>query len=204
MSDALSQLARLFPPPAVPVASPPWERSRAEIGLDFPSDYRAFVDLYGAGQFGAPDSLACHVHAPASRPLHGRRETGFKGYVEWHASEMRGLFGPEGLDEEDDSKPAYRMFPEPEGLLIWGENEQGDLFFWLTSDGDPDRWPVVMWARGPVTAYRFDMGMVDVLLGSAHGEIPNVRAMRSPRRRWTMTSDWNHDRMNISAGPASS
>jgi hypothetical protein len=157
MSDALSQLARLFPPPAVPVASPPWERSRAEIGLDFPSDYRAFVDLYGAGQFGAPDSLACHVHAPASRPLHGRRETGFKGYVEWHASEMRGLFGPEGLDEEDDTKPAYRMFPEPEGLLIWGENEQGDLFFWLTSDGDPDRWPVVMWARGPVTAYRFDM-----------------------------------------------
>jgi len=203
MRDALSQLARLFPPPAVPVASPPWERSRAEIGLDFPSDYRAFVGLYGAGQFNAPDSLACHVHAPTSRPLRGVRETGFKGYVEWHASEMCGLFGPEGLDEADGTKPVYRRFPEPEGLLIWGENEQGDLFFWLTSDDDPDRWPVVMWARGPVTTYRFDMGMVDVLLGSAHDEIPNVRAMRSPQHRWTMTSDWNHDRMNISTGPAS-
>ncbi|MBY8882682.1 SMI1/KNR4 family protein [Actinacidiphila acidipaludis] len=203
MPDALSRLAKLFPPPAVPVAAPPWERSRAEIGLDFPSDYRGFVDLYGAGRFSAPDSLACHVHAPTSRPLQGVREAGFKGYVERHASETGRLFGPEGLDETDDTKPAYRMFPEPDGLLVWGENEQGDLFFWLTSDADPDRWPVVMWARGPVTAYRFDMGMVDVLLGSAQGEIPNVRAMRSPHRRWTMTADWNHDRMNISAGPAS-
>ncbi|WP_160311534.1 SMI1/KNR4 family protein [Streptacidiphilus melanogenes] len=200
MPDALSRLAKLFPPPAVPVASPPWERSRAEIGLDFPSDYRAFVDLYGAGEFGTPDSLACHVHAPTSCLLPGGRETGFKGYIEWHASEMDDLFGSE-LDEEDDTKPAYRIFPEPGGLLIWGENEQGDLYFWLTSDGPPDQWPVVMWARGPVTTYRFDMGMVDVLLGSARGEIPNVRAMCSSQRRWTMKSDWSHDRLSISAGP---
>jgi hypothetical protein len=202
MTDALSELVKLFPPPCEPVAAPPWEQSRAEIGLDFPSDYRAFVDRYGAGEFGVAGSGSFYVRAPSSCPCPDLREVGFKGYVESHALEMAELFDFEGADEDYWGGIVYPMHPRPEGLLTWGDNENGDTFWWLTEGDDPDKWPVIMWARGLATTFRFEMGLVEVLLRIAHGEIPSVQAMRSPQRRWTMTSDWLRDRLSISAGPA--
>ncbi|MFF7210691.1 hypothetical protein ACFZAU_09120 [Streptomyces sp. NPDC008238] len=167
------------------------------MGFGFPSDYRAFVDRYGGGFAGTPDSLRSFVYAPSSVPLAPGRTSGFRGFVDWHASEIAPLFT--GWDEDEWGGTAYSMHPEPGGLLTWGENQAGDLYCWLTEGDDPDAWPVVMWARGPATTYRFDMGMVRFLHSLAGGNHPAPDWMHSAGTRWTLTTDWLHRALNTSA-----
>lgn len=109
MIDYLERLALLLPPPAVPVARPPWERSQAKVGFEFPSDYRAFVDRYGGGFAGTPDSLRSFVYAPSSVPLAPGRTSGFGGFVDWHASEIAPL--STGWDEDEWGGTAYPCTP---------------------------------------------------------------------------------------------
>jgi hypothetical protein len=41
----------------------------------------------------------------------------------------------------------YPICPGPGGLPAWGESTiDGDVFYWLTEDPDPDRRPVMVWA----------------------------------------------------------
>ncbi|SEO39758.1 hypothetical protein SAMN05216267_102557 [Actinacidiphila rubida] len=200
MSHQLDRLTRLLPPPQAAVAGPPWQHSRTEVGFDFPSDYRAFVDRYGGGQIGTPGSLRCFVYGPSSLSARPGMPTGFKGFVEWHVSDIAPMF--EGCDEDYWGGTVYPMYPEPGGLLTWGENEQGDLFWWLTEGDDPDRWPIVMWARGPATTFRFDSGMVGLLVSMLSGDFPSPDWVQSPHVRWTLTSDWLSRGLNVTAGPA--
>jgi hypothetical protein len=197
----LERLTRLLPPPPEVVSRPPWEESRAAAGLDFPSDYRAFVDLYGGGYIGGPDDFERHkVYAPSSVPM--RRPagaTGFEGFVAWHTSEIAPMFA--GASESFWGGTVYPMYPAPGGLLTWGEDEQGDLFWWLTEGDDPDTWPVVMWARGPATTYRFDIGMVEFLHSMLSGEGPSPEWLHTPQRHWVLTSDWLRRDLGIPAGP---
>lgn len=200
MSHQLDRLTRLLPPPQSAVAGPPWQHSRTEVGFDFPSDYRAFVNRYGGSQIGAPGSLRFFVHCPSSIPARSGVPTGFEGFVEWHVSDIAPMF--EGGDEDYWGGTTYPMYPEPGGLLTWGENEQGDLFWWLTEGDDADRWPVVVWARGPATTFRFDCGMVGLLVSMISGGFPSPEWVRSPHAHWTLTSDWLSRGLNITAGPA--
>jgi len=185
VSNQLERLTRLLPSPQAAVAGPPWQQSRTEVGFDFPSDYRAFVDRYGGGQIGTSNSLRCFVYAPSSIPVRPGIPTGFKGFVEWHVSYIAPMF--EGCHEDYWGGTVYPMYPEPGGLLTWGENEQGDLFWWLTEGDDPDRWPVVMWARGPAATFRFDCGMSGLLASMISGDVPSPDWVRSPPARWTLT-----------------
>jgi hypothetical protein len=201
MSGYVEQFTHLLPPPSEELCVPPWEQSRAAAGLDFPSDYRAFVGLYGGGYIRGQDSWGkLSVYAPSVAPRRPGEPAGFQGFVAWHASEFASMF--EGLDEDSWGGTVYPMYPAPGGLLTWGENEQGDLFWWLTEGDDPDAWPVVMWARGPATTYRFDAGMAEVLHSMVRGEIPSPDWLHTPQIHWTVTSDWLRRDLDISAGPA--
>lgn len=199
MDRYLEQLADLLPPPAEEIAGPPWERSRREVGFDFPSDYRAFVDRYGGGYLEEPDSLRFSVYAPSSVPRRPGQPVGFEGFVSWHASEFASIF--EDADELDWGGTVYPLYPAPGGLLVWGANEQGDVFWWLTEGDDPDAWPVVMWARGPVTTYRFDVGMVRFLHAIVSSQAPSFEGLHMPQARWTLTSDWLRRDLDSSSGP---
>jgi hypothetical protein len=95
-------------------------------------------------------------------------------------------------------EPAYRIFPEPGGLLSWGSNQLGDVFWWLT-EGEPEQWPVIMWARGPVRTFRFDGGMVEFLCAILSGDSAALPAGLESlchdehirgTAQWTMTTDW--------------
>lgn len=197
----LDQLARLLPPPAQEVSGPPWERCRPEAGLDFPSDYRAFVDRYGGGRVEGPDSFErLVIHTPSGVPRRPGQAGGFGAFVAWNVSEFASMF--EGADEGFWGGKVYPMYPAPGGLLTWGENEQGDLFWWLTEGDDPDAWPVVMWARGPATTYRFDIGMVEFLYAMVSGQEPSPEWLHLEGHRWVLTSDWQRRGLEVSAGPA--
>jgi len=201
VDSRLRHPARLLPPPAQAPPTPDWGRSRAETGFTFPSDYRSFVNLYGAGWVGATSWYSMEIYAPSLAPRHPGATTGFEGFVDWHVSTIAHLFA--GMNEDEWGGTVHPLFPAPGGLLTWGENREGDVFWWLTEGDDPDRWPIVMWARGPATTYRFETGMVELLHAMVRGEpwAPCPGWMHSPMTRWTRTSDWLGRGLEISAGP---
>jgi hypothetical protein len=63
---------------------------------------------------------------------------------------------------DDEEVFPYPLFPEPCGVLPWGDIASPGVAFWLTGPGDPDRWPVVVateecdyWDRFDGTACEF-------------------------------------------------
>ncbi|WP_160312344.1 SMI1/KNR4 family protein [Streptacidiphilus albus] len=196
MSADLDDLARFLPPPEGGVSSPPWEGAAAEIGIDFPGDYREFVGRYGGGViYTALDEPRFFVYAPSLS------NGGFNRFVDRTHSDFRPLFEFDGADEDYWGGVVYPIHPASGGLLAWGENEDGDIFFWLTGDPDPDRWPVIMWARGAATTYRFEGGMVAFLLNVLHGDHPASEWLTGPRMWWIMESDWLREGLSVSSGP---
>jgi hypothetical protein len=200
VGENFEELARLLPPPPGDVAVPPWEQSEPEVGLRLPSDYREFVGRYGGGTITWPvDAPRFFVHVPCAVAARPDDLRGFHAFVDTTDSDIGSLF--DGMDEDEWGGVVYSMRPNPGGLLAWGENEDGDYFFWLTEDPDPDCWPIVMWARGPATTYRFEGGMVAFLLGLFKGGLPASQWLSGPRLKWTMTSDWLRRGLEESAGP---
>lgn len=198
----LDQLTRLLPPP-VEAARVPWHRSTAEIGIEFPADYRMFVDRYGGGDMTSTSmALKFSIYAPCSVGWRPGAPGGFQALLDNQIGNVRPLFVFDGADEDYWGGPAYPVHPDPGGLLAWGEDQEGDMFFWLTQDPDPNRWPVVMWARGPATSYRFEGGMVAFLLALFNGDLPASDWLGGPNLRWTMRSDWLRRGLAISGDPA--
>ncbi len=187
------RLVSLLPPPAGEVAGVPWHQSRPEIGLDFPADYRHFVDHYGGGKIVRPEGMtSLSVYGPCDQepPWGGAR--GFAALMANQVEEIYPLFVFDDADEDYWGGTVYPVQPDPGGLLAWGDNEYGDIFFWLTEDPDPDRWPVITWARGPATTYRHEGGTVDFLLSVLTGTNPDVTWLADSTPTWTMTNDWLH------------
>jgi len=195
VSANLDALARLLPPPQDGVAAPPWERSKAECGFDFPSDYREFVNRYGGGTIlTGLTEWPVWVLAPCSVPCRPGAPNGFVAFVEGAAS----------LPLEHEANcwdgPAYPDLPAAGGLLAWGHNQDGDTFYWSTEHSDPDQWPVVMLARGPGEVLPFEGGMVEFLLAVYNGGHFASHWMTDPVLRWTSESDWLRNGLRISAG----
>src|SRR4051794_12663611 len=140
------------------------------------------------------------VFAPcmAPTPPLWNRRSGFYGLLDLHLREAAAF---DGIDEYDWGGPVHPFHPAPGGLLAWGNNEAGDSFFWLTQDPDPDRWPVVMWARSSVTTYWTQGGTVAFLLELFSGGHPASSLVDRPGIQWTMESDWERRGLAITAGP---
>ncbi|MFE7960806.1 hypothetical protein [Streptomyces sp. NPDC057413] len=77
MFPALDQLMQLMPPPPTAPAPTPWQLAPARIGFQFPADYRAFIDAYGAGEI----NQHLNVLAPTCYPYQPGLPPGFPGYT---------------------------------------------------------------------------------------------------------------------------
>ena len=118
----------LTPPPAKPFGTPvDWDRFEAEIGFAPPSDFRALVDVYGAGFFisGLGELEIPQVAHP---------ERTFIQSVQW---EIDGLLGMQ--TKFPDFNPKWPAFPKPGGFLPLGGTGIGWTVGWLTR-GSPDEW----------------------------------------------------------------
>ena len=192
MSADLDRLAELLPPPGDPgccTATAPFEdgdRFRLSGGL--PGVHRPLRQW--RGRSGAITFRP--LIGPCSQPLRPDHPRGLSRLVDRHLDNVRPAFTCDGADEEmwDEDDPAYRTYPDAGGLLAWGENEAGDIFFWLTQDPDPDRWPVVMWACGPVCTFSFESGTVAFILALLDGDHPASVLLSEPGLHWSMNADW--------------
>lgn len=195
MHQTVSQITELLEPPQAGGSATPWQDAPAEVGFEFPADYRAFVDVYGGGSLN--DEL--HVRVPTLRP--GDLQPGFAGFVDFTTkglgrsiSEMR----ENALALDNDEAYPFPILPEPGGLLIWGSTSNGDVCFWDTSAIDPERWTVVVFWLSAGIWDRFDGGMSDFLLAVLRGDYPSAKQLIEPmedesygRPEWERIYDWD-------------
>ncbi|MET7749731.1 SMI1/KNR4 family protein [Micromonospora sp. NPDC005367] len=132
------------------------ERSLGNLAL--PRDYKALVERFPDGKFAE----AITVVRPGAKK--GDPED-FLGYYRHRLNDMR------AWRADGDGVFPYPIFPEPNGLLPWGEGPRGELFFWLTDSADSDSWTVV-WADVDFTEWHsFSGGVCQFLLEVVLGEV---------------------------------
>ncbi|MFE8017744.1 SMI1/KNR4 family protein [Streptomyces antibioticus] len=129
MASSFERLGKLLgePEPWGRAGSRLWVASEAYLGVGLPSDYKAFLDLYGPGSIDGYLSL--------SRPL------------EADASELERLWSLENWRRARLSAPdlyPYPFHPDPGGLISWGSDEHGGEYYFLAAGPDPDEWRIVV------------------------------------------------------------
>ncbi|MEV6977399.1 SMI1/KNR4 family protein [Kitasatospora sp. NPDC093806] len=126
-----------------------WTAAEARWGTRFPRDYTAFMSVYGGGSTGELVVLA-------PLPKEGVRWSpdAFAEETENVRYTWEMLGGQDGLDLD----PAH--------LLAWGVTSGADILCWLTTDPDPDRWPVLVCGRHTREDFTlYPYGMADFLRG---------------------------------------
>jgi hypothetical protein len=128
---SIADLKKLVPPPAKPFevgTLAQWRKLEEQLGTRLPRDYREFVFVYGSGLFAGF----------------------YRVYTPFAASEYTALISQVervcGYNRESQrsfpERFPYPYYPEPGGLLPWGNDENGNDYFWLT-EGPPTKWVVV-------------------------------------------------------------
>lgn len=122
---SIARLKKLIPPPEHPTeigTNKQWEAVEKELGTPLPEDYREFVFAYGTGLF-----------ANLYRVLNPFSVSKYSAIVPV-LEMMRGSW--------DQIESPYPLFPDQGGILSWGNDENGNEYFWLVK-GKPDEWKVV-------------------------------------------------------------
>lgn len=127
----IANVIQLVPPPAQPVdvgTVADWEHAEAQMGLTLPSDYRAFIFAYGSGLF----ANLYRIYTPFS-------DSPYRSLLQQSVaiSDMN-----RQSQQRFPERFPYPYYPDRGGLLPWGNDENGNDYFWLT-EGPPDSWAVV-------------------------------------------------------------
>jgi len=150
--DEFAALRELIGPVPPGVRKVDWAQVQARLGCGLPADYRAFADTYGPGAFG--DLL---IAAP-----------GAGGEVDMFALLERKSAQVRGLARHEWDIPIY---PEPGGVISWGETAGGYTCGWAPAGADPDDWSIVVIAPGTaLNSYTFQPGLSFSALLKEHKE----------------------------------
>jgi len=165
MNASLQKLVRLVPPPRDPVAPGApgdWPRVESELGAQLPQDFKDYIGLYGAGQWGDFFGIMDPFYE-------WKRPHAQENWREW--SQQR--IGPlESMRREfPDEIAPFQVHPALDGLLAFGYDDNGGTLCWQTS-GAPDSWPIVCLDEGLSKEYDvFDMSLTAFLAALLSGEI---------------------------------
>lgn len=178
MNSSVAGLKKILGAGSRPAGRVPWASSRAEVGFEFPSDYRELVDHFGSICINGE----LVVMAPRLHQGHLGLGGGFPEFVGNTTAE--GEVGPM-LTRMRARRPAaapYPVWPSPGGLLYWGGGRTStrNACFWITEGDDPDRWPVAVWL-GIFEWARFEGGIAEFLLALVTGAWEHADRLIHPR-----------------------
>ncbi len=148
-------LRELMPPTAPSDATADWEALARSWGKAFPSDYRQFIELYGAGTI--QDYLVVVTPEPKGRP----HRNATRGMRHETANAAEAWASMTKSPELADSAPE---------LIAWGADASADILCWDASGDDPERWPVLVCNRDDQLWRRYDIGMAGFLVCVMSGE----------------------------------
>lgn len=100
------------------------------LGRRLPTDYWWFLETYGTGAIGG-DLV---VFSPSASQDPWQLVAGHKRF-----GDLLRLVNERRLGEVP-----FAIHPDPGGLLAWGGAEGGVMCMWLTTEVDPNRWPLVL------------------------------------------------------------
>jgi len=125
---SIDSLTSLIQPPVKPSqvgSCSDWTLVEEELGVEYPSDFKAFVNSYGSGSIGR----FYWVWNPYSK--------------DEYLDQVRMVCKYESeLKSEFPEYHPYAIFPDAPGFLPWGSDENGNYYGWLTI-GEPDKWPIL-------------------------------------------------------------
>lgn len=124
-----------------------WRQIERELGTRLPTDYQALGEAYPT--LVIDDFLVIGLPKPGA-------ESTFVDGSRSRSAMLRDLW-------EVDESEGYKPYPEPGGLLSWGESLSGDHFYWKVESQDPDLWPIVVGGRNGEWS-EFPGGMVRFLV----------------------------------------
>jgi hypothetical protein len=151
--EALAQIVDLAPEPKVRID---WERVEHKLGRRLPSDYKAFAERFGPGEFDES------IFVAVPRGFGPRLD--FFGLLEESVEILRSL-GADGIPVP------YPLYPERGGLISWGSTIEGEVLYWRTDDDDPDRWPVILHMHQTDDWFEFQGSATHVLYAILTGQI---------------------------------
>jgi hypothetical protein len=186
----LRALIRLMPPPTGAGDEVDWAAVEVELGTPLPADYRAFISVYGGGCIGRD----LNVLLPRPAPGPQWEEPGLAAETANLRLNWRHEIDRAGLDLNEND------------LLSWGVGSmEPDLLGWVTSDPDPERWPVLARPRhvnyGEPTWQLYDCGMIAFLVRLLRAQL--VRCPLSGTALWGRPAtfvDWREQQRRFQAG----
>ncbi|MFI7357565.1 SMI1/KNR4 family protein [Streptomyces avidinii] len=132
-TDAVAALAELIPVAQGVDERVDWDEVETAWGTRFPSDYVRFMEVYGSGVIG--DGIS--ILLPALRA---------DGYPY--------TAGPGLQDETEMARETWEMCRDdadfdvdPESIVAWAVTSGADIYCWVTTDEDPDQWPILICGR---------------------------------------------------------
>ncbi|WP_329065623.1 SMI1/KNR4 family protein [Amycolatopsis sp. NBC_01480] len=128
-----------------------WDVVEREIGITLPDDYKEMMSIFPSGFFRNAVSF--------NNPIDER--TDFEKFVREDVRNTIEVIGDRDLDYLEDTD--YRLFPEPGGLLPWGNDMQGGMFCWLTKPDDPNQWPVAYYSQDLLEWSEHNGGTIEVI-----------------------------------------
>lgn len=152
-----------------------WHSVETSINVHLPSDYKAFVDRYGAGVLGE-----LTIAAPG-----GSRGGNLTDLIE----ELE-IFAATNTKRQDRHRRQWEppIHPEAGGLIPWGRTSDRQMCCWAPSGSDPDSWGIVI--LDPTTGnwtYKPDYTFSTLLIGySDPNEMDPIR-FRTVERPFPMT-----------------
>jgi hypothetical protein len=131
-----------------------WRFITEETGIALPPD---FVDLAEAyPPFTVDEFLGLHIPEP--------------GEERYFVSGARRLLANLASLHDSGMSHGYVPFPEAGGLVPWGSSVDGDVFYWRTNGGDPQRWTVLVSGRNDDWC-EFKGGLTEYLAGLVSGAV---------------------------------
>ncbi|MFD3516655.1 hypothetical protein [Streptomyces sp. NPDC058657] len=131
-----------------------WEAIAQGLGTPLPPDFIELSEWYPS--FILADFLAIHLPGPGE-------EAGFVAGCRDDREDLEDL-------RDAGMSHGYVPYPEPGGLIAWGGSQEGDVFYWKTSESGPSSWTIVVSGRNDDWC-EFQGTLTEYLAGLISGKV---------------------------------
>lgn len=140
-SPAIDQLKQLASPPLMPSHSEgDWSVVESAMELKFPEEYKQFIQTYGCVSFGGVFQV--YNFLDEKDRVEALEYLDLLRNVQSEIKQERQII-LEQFDGPSTQQTVMPLYPEENGLVLWGTFQDGWYFYWRP-DGPPESWSIIV------------------------------------------------------------